>query len=433
MERSSSLSRRAAAVFAAVGSIGFSNADDEGRRMEKSVLTFTAVFTVVVVTPWTAFYYAIGIPAAAVVPTVYIMGSVAGLIHLRVTRDDRWFRVSQTTMFLLLPPLVHVALGGFANSSAVVLFALAAPVGALSFSSVRRPWLVFAAFVAIVIALAPLEGVLRARAPFIETWIVTMFFAINIASVSTIMFVAMNAYVRSRNRLATALADERDRSDRILRNVLPGTIADRLIAGEHPIADRYESVGVLIADVVDFTSLSETMSADGLVHDLNVMLGAFDALAAELGVTKVKTIGDAYLAITGGPDDDGDLGTLAEFALGLRAAAASHAIGGRASVSLRIGIAFGPIVAGVIGDSRFLWDVYGETVNTASRMESTAPPGSIQVTDEAAERLEARYVIRPRGTVDVKGMGPVRTAFLEGRRSDRWDDRGPGRRPGPPS
>ena len=416
MERSSSPARRASAVLAAVASIGFSADDDEGRRMEKSVLTFTAVFTVVVVTPWTAFYYAIGIPLAAAVPTVYILASVAGLIHLRATRDDRWFRRSQTTMFLLLPPLVHVALGGFANSSAVILFALAAPVGALSFSSVRRPWFVFAAFVTIVIVLTPFEAALRERAPHVEASIVTLFFAINIVSVSTIMFVAMTAYVRSRNRLAAALADERDRSERILRNVLPDTIAERLVTGEHPIADRYDAVGVLIADIVDFTGLSETMSADELVHDLGALVGSFDALAARLGVTKVKTIGDAYLAITGGPDAASDLGTLAEFALGIRSIAANHAIGGRAAVDLRIGIATGPVVAGVIGESRFLWDVYGETVNTASRMESTAPPGTIQLTDDAAALLATDFRIRPRGTIDVKGMGPVNTSFLEARR-----------------
>ena len=412
----SSLTRRAAAALATLGSVGVSADDDEGRRMEKSVLTLTALLTVVVVTPWTAFYYAIGIPAAAAIPTAYILVSLAGLAHLRATRDDRWFRNSQVAMFLILPTLVHVALGGFANSSAVILFALVATVGALSFSSVRRPWLVFAAFVAIVIAMVPLEGVLRANAPFVETWIVTAFFAINIVSVSAIMFLAMATYVRSRNRFAAALAAERDRSDRILRNVLPGAIADRLVAGEHPIADRYDTAGVLIADIVDFTHLSETMSADELVHDLNELLGAFDALAEQLRVTKVKTIGDAYMAITGGIDGDADLGALADFAIGIRAIAASHAIGGRTSVALRIGIDVGPIVAGVIGDSRFLWDIYGETVNTASRMESSAPPGSIQITERLAAQLDGDFDLRPRGLVEIKGMGAVPTSILEARR-----------------
>lgn len=409
---------RAAAILAAVASLGVGAEDDDDRRMEKTVLTFTAVFTAVVVTPWTLFYYAIGVPLAAAVPTAYVLVTIAGLAHLRATGDDRWFRRSQLAMFLTLPPLVHMALGGFANSSAVIIFGSAAPIGALSFTRVRHPWLVFGAFVAIVVAMVPLESVLQANAPRLDGWVVTLFFAVNIVSVATIVFVAMRSYVRSRDRLAAALAEERDRSDRILRNVLPGPIADRLVAGEHPIADRYDDVGVLFADIVDFTSLSETMSADELVDGLNELLGAFDALADRLGVTKVKTIGDAYLAISGGPGGETDLESLADFALGLRGVASAHAIGGRPAVQLRVGLDVGPVVAGVIGESRFLWDVYGETVNTASRMESTAPPGSIQVTERVAEVVGTRFLVRPRGIVEIKGMGAVRTSFLDGRRTN---------------
>jgi adenylate cyclase len=337
MRRRSSRAR-IAAVGAAVASLGVAEGDDDGRRMEKRVLTFTAVFTAGVVTPWALFYYAIGVPLAAAVPTLYILATAAGLAHLAATRDDRWFRGSQLAMFLTLPPLVHVALGGFANSSGVILFAASAPIGALSFSRVRRPGVVFAVYVAIVAAMVPLEGVLRAGAPQLERWVVTLFFAVNIVSVSTIVFVAMQAYVRSRDRLAAALAEERDRSDRLLRNVLPGPIADRLVEGEHPIADRLDDVGVMIADIVDFTSLSETMSADVLVHDLNRLFGALDLLAQRLGVTKVKTIGDAYLAITGGPVGEADLDALADFALGCArsrpstpSAAASRSRSGSAS------------------------------------------------------------------------------------------------------
>lgn len=415
MERSRP-SGRAAARLAAVASLGVADDDDERRRMEKTVLASTALFTASVVTPWAVFYYVIGIPWAAAVPTVYVIATTIGLVHLGATRDDRWFRRSQLAMFLIFPPLVHVALGGFANSSAVILFAASAPVGALSFTRIRRPWLAFAAFVGIVLAMVPLEAALQANAPRLDPWVVTLFFAVNIVSVSTIMFVAMRAYVRSRDRLAAALADERDRSDRILHNVLPGPIADRLVAGEHPIADRYEGVGVLLADIVDFTSLSETMSADDLVHDLNELLASLDALADRLGITKVKTIGDAYLAITGGPDGPADLRALADFAIGLRDLAVAHAIGARSGVEVRVGLDVGPVVAGVIGDSRFLWDVYGQTVNTASRLESTAPPGSIHVTDRFAEGLGGDFALRRRGLVELRGLGPVRTALLEARR-----------------
>ncbi|MGR0320202.1 adenylate/guanylate cyclase domain-containing protein [Agromyces sp. ZXT2-3] len=419
MERTPAQAGRRSRLLASVASVGFAIADDDDdrRSMEKSVLTFTAVFTSVVVTPWTVFCYAVGRPVAAAIPTTYVVLTVLGLLLLRRTRSDVWLRGSQLTMFLLLPPLVHVALGGFVQSSAVILFSVAAPVGALSFTRVARPRVVFVVFTLIVVAMVPLEPILRAAVPPLDPVVVTVFFAVNIVSVSTIMFVAMASYVRSRDRLAAALADERDRTDRLLRNVLPDAIADRLVAGERPIADRYDRVGVLIADIVEFTSLSESVSAADLVHDLNDLLRDFDALAGRLGVTKVKTIGDAYLAISGGPSGAADLAALADLALGLRDIASTHAIGGRSGIRLRVGIDVGPVVAGVIGDSRFLWDVYGATVNTASRMQSTAPPGAVQMTDRVAAELGAVFEITERGVVEVKGLGPVHTSFLERRRT----------------
>ncbi|WP_430646020.1 adenylate/guanylate cyclase domain-containing protein [Agromyces sp. GXS1127] len=415
MERTPPGAETASRLLAAVASVGFAIEDDDDRRMEKSVLTFTALFTAMVVTPWAVFYYALGRPVAAAIPTVYVAFTVIGLLILRRTRSDRWLRSSQLTMFLVLPPLAHIALGGFVQSSAVILFSLAAPVGALSFTRVGRPWVVFAVFTVAVAAMVPLEPILQAAVPALDPAVVTVFFAVNIASISTIMYVAMASYVRSRDRLAAALAEERDRSDRLLRNVLPDAIADRLAAGERPIADRYDRVGVLFADIVEFTSLSESVTADDLVHDLNGLLREFDALAARLGVTKVKTIGDAYLAISGGPSGAVDLAALADLALGLRGIAAAHAIGGRSGIRLRIGIDVGPVVAGVIGDSRFLWDVYGATVNTASRMQSSAPVGAVQVTDRVVAGLGDAFAVTERGIVELKGLGGVHTSFLEAR------------------
>ncbi|WP_400993922.1 adenylate/guanylate cyclase domain-containing protein [Agromyces sp. GXQ0307] len=416
MERTSVPSDRGSRLLKAVASVGVAIEDDDDRRMEKSVLAFTAVFTAVVVTPWAVFYYSIGRPAAAAIPTFYVLMTIVGLLVLRRRHEDSVLRASQLAMFLVLPPLAHVALGGFVQSSAVILFALAAPVGALSFTRVHRPWIVFVAFTAIVLMLVPLEPTLQSLVPSLDATVVTVFFAVNIVSISTIMFVAMGSYVRSRDRLAAALAMERDRTDRLLRNVLPDAIADRLVAGERPIADRYDRVGVLIADIVDFTTLSESVSADDLVHDLNELLRDFDALAAELGVTKVKTIGDAYLAICGGPSGPADVTALADLGLRFREIAGTHAIGGRTGIRLRIGIDVGPVVAGVIGESRFLWDVYGATVNTASRMQSTAPPGAIQVTDRVAAELGTAFELTERGVIEVKGLGPVHISYVETRR-----------------
>lgn len=400
-------------TFTRATSIGHAPGDDASTRVSKTVLTQTALITVAIVLPWPVVYYVIGIPRAAAIPTFYMVASLLGVWHLARSRNDRMLRYSQLGMFLVLPPLVHITLGGFANSSGVVVFASFVGVAALSFAGVTRPGWWFAAFAGILFILVPFDATLRAGAPDIPDAVITTFFAVNIASTALINFLALAAYVRARDRLTAQVAEERARADEILRNVLPGTIADRLKAGEHPIADRFDMVGVMIADIVGFTELSEEMTADKLVDGLNGLFGRFDAAAKALGVEKVKTIGDAYMAITGAPDPHLDLAGLAELALRIRDEARDHLFGGQHRVAVRIGIDAGPVVAGVIGESRFLYDVYGDTVNTASRMESQGAPDRIQVTAPAAALIGERFAFSEPRIVEIKGKGPISTVFLE--------------------
>jgi guanylate cyclase len=408
-------SNRLPAVVTRVTSIGHAPTDTSSAKTRKTVSTQTAVITTVVVIPWTIFYYAIGIPQAAAIPTFYVIASLFGLWWLSLTKDDRVLRYSQLAMFLVLPALVHIALGGFANSSAVIIFGAIVAVGAMSFADVRRPGVWFALFTAIVLIMVPLDPVLRDRAPYVPPGVITTFFAVNILSTSLMTFLALAVYVRARDRLEGELADERARSDQILHNVLPGSIADRLKDGEQPIADRFDQVGVLMADIIDFTPLSEQLSADKLVAGLNSLFAAFDVAARAVGVEKVKTIGDAYMAITGAPDGEPNVAALGHLALAMREAATRTSIGRRSGITLRIGIDAGPVVAGVIGESRFLYDVYGDAVNTASRMESTAAPNTIQVTERAAALMGDAFRFSPVQPVEIKGKGIVLTRHLEAR------------------
>jgi class 3 adenylate cyclase len=201
---------------------------------------------------------------------------------------------------------------------------------------------------------------------------------------------------------------ERERSERLLRNVLPATIAERLKEEAGPIADHHAEATVLFADIAGFTAMSTQMPPGELVTMLNAVFTQFDQLAREHGVEKIKTIGDAYMAVAGLPDPAPDhLERVADLALAMR---------DRASLPIRIGIDTGPVVAGVIGESRFIYDLWGDAVTTASRMESHGMPGAIQVTDAVRERLADRYVFADRGEIDVKGRGRMRTWLLQGKR-----------------
>lgn len=216
--------------------------------------------------------------------------------------------------------------------------------------------------------------------------------------------------VRERERLALE-------NERLLLNILPGPIADRLRAGEALIADRFDDVTLLFADIVEFTRLSSTMSPSELVGVLNEVFTAFDGLVDRHGLEKVKTIGDAYMVIggmSGSPHDH--TARVAAMALDLAAAVGRIEAASRLGISFRIGMHCGPIVAGVIGTSKFIYDVWGDTVNLASRMESMGVPGRVQVTHAVRARLEDRFLFESRGLLDVKGKGPTPAYLLEGRR-----------------
>jgi class 3 adenylate cyclase len=206
----------------------------------------------------------------------------------------------------------------------------------------------------------------------------------------------------------------RQRSEALLLNVLPRSIVQRLHGGERVIADHYPEVTVLFSDVVDFTPFSERQSPERVVAVLNDLFTAFDGLAAERGLEKIKTIGDAYMVVAGIPETrDDHVEVMLEMAIAMHAVASAQPMVDGRRLQLRTGIATGPVVAGVIGRQKFSYDLWGDTVNTASRMESSGVPGCIQVTPETWERCRADYPWQVREGVEVKGKGPMRTYLLD--------------------
>jgi class 3 adenylate cyclase len=209
---------------------------------------------------------------------------------------------------------------------------------------------------------------------------------------------------------------EREKSERLLLNVLPTSIATRLKQTEAVIADGFPDVTVMFADIVDFTRRSERIAPEQVVESLNDLFSVFDQLARERGLEKIKTIGDAYMVVGGLPDPRPDHAeAVAEMALAMRAEVAGHVDPGGQPLAVRIGIDTGPVVAGVIGTSRFSYDLWGDTVNTASRMESHGVPDCIQVTARTYQRLRDHYRFERRGPIPVKGKGDIVTYLLEGR------------------
>ena len=223
--------------------------------------------------------------------------------------------------------------------------------------------------------------------------------------------------VTERKQLEVKLRIEHDRAERLLLNVLPAEIARQL--KEHPgrtIAEEFEQVSVLFADLVGFTPLAARLGPEHAVELLNEIFTAFDRLADRYEVEKIKTLGDGYMAVAGVPEHLTDLdhcASVADMALGMRSWIAEQSVREGWNMRLRIGLSCGPAVGAIIGSTKFMYDVFGDTVNIAARMESHGEPGRIQVTEKVRKHLKDVYVLESRGLIEVKGKGTLSTWFLE--------------------
>ena len=400
--------------------IGSEPSDSEELRVRKAVLVLSASLMASLSFVWVITYASLGLWVPAAIPFVYQLASATSIYAFARTRRYAMFRESQLLMSLVFPFLLQWSLGGFEVSSAVCLWGITSPLGALLFVGARQsvPW--FLAFAGLVGFSAAIDPALSDGASEIPNGVVITFFALNIIGVATTAYALLQYFVRAREQALSELAQEHSaleleqaKSERLLLNVLPESVAARLKdrqgkEREGIIADDFPAVTVLFADLVGFTPLSERLSAAELVSLLDRVFARWDALAAEYGVEKIKTIGDAYMVAGGIPvarDDHAEAVAGMALAMGPALTGCSAEIG--APLDIRIGIDTGPVVAGVIGRAKFIYDLWGDTVNTASRMESHALPGTIQVTERAYERLKGSFELHLRGTIEVKGKGEM--------------------------
>jgi adenylate cyclase len=298
-----------------------------------------------------------------------------------------------------------LTLGGLALSAGNVIWVIIAPLGAILLINGRAGIPVYAGVVVIVVGSALLD-------PFIAADQALPHGSAVAAMVVNVLGTAGIALGLVRYIDGQRLAARRE-SDALLRNVLPEPIANRLKSGERVIADHYEQASVLFADVVDFTPFAEAHSPQETVAVLNELFTDFDHLADRLGLEKIKTIGDAYMVVAGVPEAREDhAAVLVEMALAMHRLVTAHEpVYGR-KLQIRTGIASGPVVAGVIGERKFSFDLWGDTVNTAARMESSGVPDQIQVTDQTCRLLAGRYPFERREGVEVKGKGRMSTWTL---------------------
>jgi adenylate cyclase len=401
-----------AALLARTLSIGADPLDTADERFRKRLLVGVAIMILPVAVVWGCLYWAVGEHEVALTPWAYATGSAISLAVFARTGSFGFLRTAQLLLILVVPAVGMVMIGGLDESSWVILWSLLAPLGAVAFDRPERAWPWFAAFVAVTVLAVALSDVVRPNGADLPDAFVLALDVLNIVIVSFVAMLLLVTFARGRETAQARVED-------LLLNVLPAEVAERLQSDPNSIADHFDEVSILFADVVDFTPLSSRLDAREVVELLDRLFTSFDELVDRYDVEKIKTIGDCYMAAAGvprkRPDHAQALAALA-FEM-LECAKTCLPEGSEHDLRLRIGISSGPVVAGVIGRRRFLYDLWGDTVNMASRMESHGTPDAIQITRSTSELLRDDFVVEPLGLVDVKGKGAVETWRLVGPRS----------------
>jgi guanylate cyclase len=404
-------------MLARLALIGADPQDDADTRADKALLVLISVLILPVAFLWAALYLAFGSPVGWV-PLVYFAVLLSAVVVFSRTRNFGQLLLVGQVAILLAPTLSMIPLGGFLGSGGVGLWGILAPLGALVFSDVRDAARWYAAFVVVFLGSGIAGELLGAVSPEVPRWFTSTMLALNVTVGGTIVFTLLAVFAAQRRNALAALREEQARAESLLLNILPRSIADKLKAETQTIADQFGSASILFADVVDFTPLAERLPPVEVVGVLDHLFSHFDALAERYGLEKIKTIGDCYMVAAGVPSPRPDHArALALMALDMQAAMRSVDEVGHLGLGLRVGINSGPVVAGVIGRKRFLYDLWGDAVNTASRMESHGTSGRIQITRETKELLEDEFLCERRGTIAVKGKGEMEVWYLVGRRA----------------
>ncbi|HWC70057.1 MAG TPA: adenylate/guanylate cyclase domain-containing protein [Actinomycetota bacterium] len=386
--------------------IGEYPGEPETRRSGRRVFLVAFVIATVFTIPQAMMDIAAGYTVVGVMNLVSVALTVPFLVAMKVWPHRFAALVNGMFVLVFVTQLAETAMfGGLFPSGLVVIFGLALGLAALIAIGLRAAiWWTVAFAASVIYALEVPDRV----DPIYELANPAADAAFNLVATSIVVLAVLAYFVRQRDLYQR-------RSDDLLHAILPDEIVPRLKEGRGTIADDLDQASVLFADVVDFTPMSASLAPAQLVELLDEVFSCFDAYVAELGLERIKTVGDAYMAAAGVPRSRPDHAhAIADLALRIRDHEAVNPVDG-SRLSFRIGISSGPVTAGVIGTRTFSYDLWGDTVNTASRMESTGVPGAVQIAAATCELVRDAFICEPRGLVAVKGKQEMETFLLVGR------------------
>ena len=404
---------------------GIEPGDSAEMQLNKQLLMFATGLLCAASMVWLALYWVLGPQFPVTYPYLFQLALAGNAVFYILTRNFNLFRTTQLALFLFAPFAIQWSIGNFHDASGIVLWGLLAPVGAILFFGVRESLAWFFAW-CFMIGMSStfdffLSGVTPERVPSSTS---AVFFALNFITVSTILYLLLRYAIKEKHAIQDRLEDahrllqvEQLRSERLLLNILPAPVAERLKTSDHTIADGFADATVMFADIVNFTQVAENMTPNQVFSMLNGIFSAFDDLAESYGLEKIKTIGDAYM-VAGGINTENDdyTASIADLALAMQELLHRDFEVNASHLEMRMGIGTGPVVAGVVGKKKFIYDLWGDTVNLASRITSEGVPGMIQCDAATHRRLADRFEFHEPQTIYLKGKGNMTVYRLIGRK-----------------
>ncbi len=404
---------------------GIAANDDDEVRLNKSLLVLATALVSAASLLWLPIYWGLGAERCAVLTFLFQFALAGNLASYLRSQNFHAFRLRQLALFLLFPFVAQWSMGSFVTSSGLMLWGLLGPVAAVLCFGVGESLKWFVAYVSLI-------GITLGLDMFVGEIALGRssnagFVVLNVIAISSIVYLLLRYAIGQKQRLEAMLVEahhllqiEQSQSRRLLGNVLPDVIAERLKSSDQPIADGFPDVTVMFADIVNFTPVAASLAPVDVFSLLNRIFSSFDELVEQLGLEKIKTIGDAYMVAGGlGASGTDHTRAMAELALAMQDTLRQGFVVNGQRLGLRIGMATGAVVAGVVGKKKFTYDLWGDTVNLASRLCDEAPSGVILTDITTRARLAPQFELADLGTLSLKGKGEVAAHRLLGRYTTR--------------
>lgn len=397
-------------TFTRIAAIGAIQSDSEEMKLQKSLLVICSFPFIFAGIGWGTMYILFGEGLSGFIPLSYSVVSLASIFYFSHSRKFEVFRFSQLLFILLLPFALMLSLGGFVNGSMVILWSLISPLGAMLFDKQSNAprWLL--AFVGLVMISIIVQPWLRVENN-LTTGQISLFFVINLIGVGSLIFLMIYYFVGKKNFFQA-------KSEALLLNILPKEIAEELKINGMVEAKQFDDVTVMFTDFKNFTQISEKLNPAELVAEIDILFKAFDNIISKHNIEKIKTIGDSYMCAGGLPIANKthayDVVTATmDIQQFMQQHLQKRKMEGKEPFEIRIGVHTGPVVAGIVGEKKFAYDIWGDTVNVASRMESSGEAGKVNISGCTYDLVKDKFTCRYRGKIQAKNKGGIDMYFVE--------------------